>query len=433
MNTWQYGQEKGVFGVILFNAAVLLFVITIPHLPYESEGRPSYNASELSPSPRGYFVVLHYTDQITGAITNLKSLMCLAKKIGGVEVVEPFIVGSRLGLNVSTNWTQEMKMMDIFNYEVWNKAVSFSKFGRLVPFKTFLRNAPRKVVLVQYCFKSCYPCGHSHVISQGKKFCEMNNFELVGHECLTYRKKDIHDLASIKAFLYSKYKKSEVVIVFDTFGGINTARYRGGKDYRFEANIWQCSRWWVSGYSCLSSSQSVVSDANSYIEKYMNHLFYISVMIRLERVLRASGSSHDPSSIVSKCFTNVLFKVADIRKKMGLEHVYLTLDIGQYGSDTFHNMHSTDQAVVKRIEDITEEFISRLYRRDMTVSEWDGRYTNTTTIKKSGYISVVQKEIAARGEVLVLVSGETSSFQTSARLLHEKYHKKPQVYSLSGN
>ena len=45
---------------------------------------------------------------------------------------------------------------------------------------------------------------------------------------------------------------------------------------------------------------------------------------------------------------------------MGLEHVYLTLDIGQYGSDTFHNMHSIDQTVVKRIEDIMEEFISRL-------------------------------------------------------------------------
>ena len=426
--------RKLVFGVTLINAAVLLFVfhvVRIPldlHLPYESE--PSYKTSELSPSPRGYFVVLHYTDQITGAVTNLKSLMCLAKKIGGVEVVEPFVRGSRLGLNVSANWTQEMKMMDIFNYEVWNKAVSFSKFGRLVPFKTFLRNAPRKVVLVQYCFKSCYPCGHGHVISQGKMFCEMNNFELIGHECLTYRKRDIHDLASIKAFLYSKYKKSEVVIVFDTFGGINTARNRGGKDFRFEANIWQCSRWWVSGYSCLSSSQSVVSDANSYIEKYMNHSSYISVMIRLERVLRASGSSYDPSLVVSKCYTNVLFKVAYIRKKTRLEHVYLTLDIGQYGSDTFRN--STDQAVVKRIEDLTEEFISRLYRRDMTVSEWDGRYTNITTIKKSGYISVVQKEIAARGELLVLVSGETSSFQTSARLLHQKYHKKPQVYSLSG-
>ena len=56
----------------------------------------------------------------------------------------------------------------------------------------------------------------------------------------------------------------------------------------------------------------------------------------------------------------------------------------------------------------------------MTVSELDGRYTNTTTIKKSGYISVVQKEIAARGKVLVLVSGEKSSFHTSARLLYEK-------------
>ena len=155
-------------------------------------------------------------------------------------------------------------------------------------------------------------------------------------------------MSSIKVFLYSKYKKSEVVNVFDTFGGIITGRNEVGKDYRFEANIWECSRSWVGGYSCLSSSQSVVSDANSYIEKYMNHLSYISVMVRLERVLRASGSPRDPSSIVSKCYTNVIFKIADIRIKTGLEHVYLTLDIGQYGSDTF--LYSLDKTVVKKLK-----------------------------------------------------------------------------------
>ena len=46
--------------------------------------------------------------------------MCLAKKIGGVQLVEPFVMGSLLGLNVSANWTNEVKMLDIFDYKHGN-------------------------------------------------------------------------------------------------------------------------------------------------------------------------------------------------------------------------------------------------------------------------------------------------------------------------
>ena len=69
----------------------------------------------------GYMLALSYSDQLTSAATNLRSFLCLAKRMGGVQVVEPFIYRSYLGMNVSANWTRELKMTDIFAYGIWKK------------------------------------------------------------------------------------------------------------------------------------------------------------------------------------------------------------------------------------------------------------------------------------------------------------------------
>ena len=59
-----------------------------------------------------------------------------------------------LGLKVSANWTEEVRMSDIFDYEAWKRAVPFTKYGELVSFQNFLQNAPRKLLMVQYCTRA---------------------------------------------------------------------------------------------------------------------------------------------------------------------------------------------------------------------------------------------------------------------------------------
>ena len=80
--------------------------------------------------------------------------MCLATKIGGVRVVEPLILDPTLGVNGSKSWTEQLKF-SLFDITVFEEHVSNKHFNKFVPYKTFMKDAPHKVLLVQYR----YPCG----------------------------------------------------------------------------------------------------------------------------------------------------------------------------------------------------------------------------------------------------------------------------------
>ena len=373
---------------------------------------------------QGYMLALSYSDQITGSVANVRSLICLAKKIGGVQVVEPFVAGSHLGMNISANWTDQVKMMDIFDSEVFKH----DKFSELVSFETFLQNAPRKLLMVQYCHASfCRPCKDEGLIKKTRAFCEWNGLELVGVECVDFKKEKILSLTAIKTHLYSKYSKSEVVILFELYGGIRNIVYDPHYSYRFFSNVRECTR--QVSYSVMAPSQSVLSDADQYIQRYLNGSSYISLMIRMEMVFIHAGikdKEMQKPKVAKQCFDNLLQKLNDVRKSTGLKQIFLTLDIGRYGSDGFWHGSKSERA----IEEHAGEFMSTIYGRNMSLGKWEETFMSTCKRNNPGYVSIVQEQIAARGEVLLL-SGPGSSYQASAKTLYEKLHKKRQVYSLT--
>ena len=76
-------------------------------------------------SGKGYMFALGYHNQGTGSFVNLMSFRCFASLIKDINIVEPFMAGSILGLNVSMrNWTEELTFSNIFD----RKAVE--KFAR---------------------------------------------------------------------------------------------------------------------------------------------------------------------------------------------------------------------------------------------------------------------------------------------------------------
>ena len=374
-------------------------------------------------SKQGYMLAIRYSDQITSGTNNLLDLMCLAKKIGGVQVVEPFVTDSLLGLNVSSNWTKEVKMSDIFDYEVWKHENSVKKYGELASFMDLMQNGPRKLIMVQYCFHAsfCYPCKHKDVVLKSRMFCKLNNFELVGHECFSYEKEEMISFSSIKNLLYSKYNKSEVVVMFDVFGGIVSRAYNSHKAYRFFANVTGCKLDHPGNYSALRPSQSVSSDADKFIQTYLNGLHYISVMIRLKMVFNHAQISIKNRPMIAKtCFTNILQSLETIKKELGLNYVFVTLDVGKYGSKDFRGKSNTN--ITRAIEYHAEDFLSTIYERNMTLGDYEERHISTSRKKNPGYISVVQKEIAARGDALVLV-GRGSTYQSSTKQMYDALHK----------
>ena len=413
--------------VLLVVSLCVVGVIFI--VPYMSKTE-SITRPRIGPPP-GFMLVLRYSDQITAGSVNLRSLMCLAKKIGGVQVVEPFVTGSALGVKFNANWTEEVRMSDMFDYEAWKHATPFKKYGELVSFKDFLLNAPRKLLMVQHCYGvsgTCHPCKHKDVILKSRVFCKLNNFELVGHECFS---EETVNFSSIKSLLYSKYSKSEVVVMFDVFGGIETSAYVPRLAYRFFANVRECSRKKVKSRSSLQPSQLVLSDADKYIQTYLNDMSYMAVMIRMEIILgNAKISSTNRPTFAKKCFTNVLQRLEKIKKELRLNHVFVTLDIGKYGSGCFR----VKSNITRAIEHHTEDFLSTIYGRNMTIGEYEERHISTSRKINPGYISVVQKQIAARADALVLV-GRGSSYQSTTQDLYNALHKnKPKhVFKLYTN
>ena len=170
-----------------------------PEKPEKPEKRRSGN---------GYMFAVGYSDQGTGSFRNLMSILCFAGKLGDIRIVEPFMVGSFLGINVSKNWREEMKFSDIFDTGVANDYAKRKNFSELVPFEQFLEDAPRKLLVVQHRCVPCHiPCGHPRALEKGRIFADEHGFEAVGQVCLDYNENGKTKLRDITKQIYNMYDR----------------------------------------------------------------------------------------------------------------------------------------------------------------------------------------------------------------------------------
>ena len=82
----------------------------------------------------------------------------------------------------------------------------------------------------------------------------------------------------------------------------------------------------------------------------------------------------------------------------------------------------------KLVERHIEDFMSTIFKRNTTISEWEKEFVSISRTKHPGYISLLQKEIAAKGDVLVLVGSGT--YQESARIRYKELHWMRKVFVL---
>ena len=374
-------------------------------------------------SGMGYWVGLHFSDQGTGSFINLMSFLCLSTAVGGVRVVEPFMVGSNVGQNASANWTEEVSFSDIFNSDEFHRFAKSKGYSLLVPYSTFLQDAPRKLLVAQYkCtgFHVCRTCGHEDTLEQGRMFAKLNGFEMVGHVCLDYGSKGLLTLSEFKSQLYHKYSKSEVVVVFPIFGGVAQAEgFRlNMKSNCQRPNVWGCT-------SHIRPSTFVTRSASNYVQSSFGGSPYISVMVRFQMVL---GSKANLASNAETCLDHLHTKVEKLKSQYDIEHVALCLDVGKYGSVYYRR----DKNAMNTILPYVNKFISQTVKDGMDLTEWENTYTNRTLRQNPGFVAVMQKTIAARGDVLVLLGG-ASAYQQSTETMYRSLHKNPHVVKLGNS
>ena len=385
---------------------------------------------EQVPHPKsgdGYMFALSFSDQGTGSFINLASLLCFASTLGSVRIVEPFMVTSALGQNISANWEEETEFSDVFDVEKFNSFALSRNYSPLFPYETFLEDAPRKLLVAQYkCsgLKRCRSCGHQDVIEKGRLFSKLNGFDFVGHVCLDYGPKGHMNITELENQLYTDYKKSEVVVMFTLFGGVDNGRFSQKKGYRLFLSLPACSRNRGAPRSIIRPSQYVTASANSYIHKYLDGKQYISVMVRMELILRSHAHDKQAPKLTEKCLNHLYQRLNRLQAEVGIQDMFLALDVGKYGSGIFRKEH-----VMTPILPYFDILVSQTIKKGMTLSEWDERFTNITENQTPGYIAVI-KYIAARGDVLVLLGAE-SAFQSSTRELYHSLHINGKVIKLT--
>ena len=530
-------------------------------VPSASSSRPSASSVPLASTNTtsvGYWIALHFSDQGTGAFCNLRSFLCLSSSVGRVRVVEPFLVGSDVGLDVSANWTREVPYTDVFH------SGALRGYGSLVPFHTFLREAPRKLVVAQYkCIglSLCRPCGHEDVLARGRKFSELNGFEMVGHVCLEYKTEGMMTVKEFTSQLYSTYNKSDVVVMFPLFGGLVNNRGKGyrlfmapakcqinnaticnistikpsqlvetsadnyihkylkggsfireaprklvvaqykciglslcrpcghedvlargrkfselngfemvghvcleyktegmmtvkeftsqlystynksdvvvmfplfgglvnnrGKGYRLFMAPAKCqiNNATICNISTIKPSQLVETSADNYIHKYLKGGSFITVMVRFETLLRPKNEID-----LKMCLSHLYEKLVELKTQFGIESIVLCLDIGKYGSQYFRDNQKSMGPILPHVN----RFISQSVKEGMTLSNWEDTFTNTSLRQNPGFVGLVQKTIATRGDVLVLL-GKPSTFHSSTEKIFLRSHPEERVFNLENS
>ena len=379
----------------------------------------SVTSNQNQRSGKGYMFTLFFRDQITVAFANLMSLACFSSKIGNIRVVEPFVFGSRLGLNVNASLTNATRLTDLFDIRGAHELAKKKHFNfDVASFDDFLKDAPRKLLIVDHIGGEC---GHQN---NGRIFAEQNGFELVGSICLHYDRSGKTPLREIEKQIYHKYSKAEVTVMFNYFGGLESGKFNPATVHRLYITLpRECYRRDSRIYSVMKPSPLVTQCADRYIQTYMQHEKYLSVMIRLERILPPGTKGMKQIECAKKCLRSFILRLMVIKKQYGVNYVFMCLDVGKYGSDIMANG-------VSALRPVYDSFL--LQTIGFTLSEYDSTFTNITTRDNPGFVSMVQKTIAAKGEVLVLV-GKGSNFHTSARALYGQLSKKNNVVQIDNS
>ena len=422
--SWNKNARSIVFLCFITVTAMYFVYLKYDLKPSLTFGR--YTISRENRSGLGYMLAVRFSDQGTGSFVNLLSFMCFASEVGGVGVVEPFMVGSILGKNVSASWKDEVQFRDIFDKNLVQRFAQSKHFRGLVSYDEFLEDAPRRLLVAQYKCESsfCIPCGHEKALEKGRIFSELNGFELVGQVCLDYGPRGVLTRKEVEEMLYANYSKSEVVVMFILFGGLETGTYSVHYAYRFFVSPSSCYRKHFRRKSLIRPSQLAVNSANKYSHVFLGGKQYISVMVRMQMILRSNVREKEAPQLTEKCLRNLYDKIGEIRARYRIETVFLCLDVGRYGSDIFR-----DESIMNPLLPIFNSFLSWTIKDGMTLSEWDDTFGNVSAKQDPGFIALMQKVIAAKGDVLVTLGAE-STFQATTRELYKSLHKKGKVIVL---
>ena len=399
----------------------------------------------------GYLMALSFTDQITGSVTSLLSLQCLASALHPkLRVVEPFLDVSILGVDAAHREDDEncqmtqndsryplssVKLTDVFSAEHWEEASK--QMAPLVSWDHFLHNAKRKLIVVdRQCNNNfvwldgttleCTDVAKKRFNRSIRVFQKCYGFEVIRRVYFTSKRS--YSQKFFKDLIYGHFSPKDVSVLFNFWGGIDKGAHR--VQINGVEGIFQCRRHRFFDWANIPLSLQLKDDVQKYKEKYITRgkgmEGYIGVMVRLEFLARNKlrrKSKKFIDQVLGNVYSEIMKQVEIYRADRKIQNVFLTMDCREQGSLYFNSNASVDakdwntrKLVAASISDLYE----MLYGNTSSLTEWDNSFYDVASIRNPGYVGQMQKYLAAHGTCLITMGG--GSFQATARVMFRHSH-----------
>ena len=134
--------------------------------------------------------------------------------------------------------------------------------------------------------------------------------------------------------------------------------------------------------------------------------------------------SKEAKAKTRKCLGNLMQRLNRTKNDNGIEDTFVCLDIGKYGSEWLRS-----QAVINNLGPEYDSFLSQVVQDGMTLAELDSTFTKSALMHNPGFVAMMQKTIAAKGEVLVVIGG-SSNFHKSTIEMYKSMHRNQKILML---
>lgn len=390
----------------------------------------STSTSDPVESPLLYIVTKSYGGQMTRAIRNMMVQQCWAGSFrGNIVITEPFSLESQL-VHTPQIWSEVGKgqlhtaarFSDYYDLTFYNEISVRYKLAKLISWEDFLSDAPRTAVSVSIPPHNC----KSGVVKSEKCFYSkpfaalLSKLVAIGFNvsrkvCL--RCSTIHQFHPLKELLLDG--KGGLSVFVDSWRNfVFTKTWMNISDHCKLAESADSS-----GF--LVPSSLVIKHSYFYIDTFIQKRHFVGIMLRIERFLTIAASGRSSENVES-CLRETM---SLFDKESSNKGGFVTVDIGKYGSGVMQEQVAVNRFAMGSIRFITslvESLFKHVYNVTTTLEAWESTFTNATGgITERGYIAMVQRNIVAQADCLILMGG--GSFQQIAGFHYLSNMKKKGV------
>lgn len=412
--------------------------------------------SRNSHSIDSFFMSLSYHEQLTCATHNFLSAGYIAQNLGA-KVVIPFLLHSRLYGIPDLIPPKEIPgiyfdLNTIFDMEELNKTYNKISGTHLVNFKEFIYHAPREIVMFDFpgAYDDPYTLGlinkdarRAYYLMNMTNLKAIELMDLLDHNQLIIRGLELMLRRITRHFGVQEFVIKEFVCIYQSAiittdeikqfiaeepRSIILTNWRGcayrscnikaprnlASPFRHKVLFRSNRPYWYTKNLHLPFNNTIRSAAVNYLHRIKISRPYISLHIRIEKLQRLDQGVNK----YTFCCLGLLHSLIKVLKDQ-YSQVLMITDVSQYGSDSCYTIQC--MKYIRRFRTI-------LANMGLVQTSYNPKLTGNS--ESSAFVSLVEMNMLAMGDRLIVVGGGSFESQIISEFLEFHPFSKSKVYHI---